>query len=348
MLFSNKPYVSPEEPDIRSLVMEDPRAFLGKYPSGAVLDEVQRCPELFSYLQSVLDERRRMGRFILTGSQLFGLHSGITQTLAGRVAMVHLLPFTCNEAYKKPPALDKVIYTGLYPPIHDRKLDPSVWYANYMQTYIERDVRQMVNIRDLNAFQRFMRLCAGRIGQLLNLSQLASDAGVTHNTARAWISILEASYIVFLLQPHHRNFNKRVIKTPKIYFYDTGLAAWLLGVRKTSQVEAHPLRGSLFECLVVSELTKQGFNRGLPANLFFWRDREGHEIDIVIEQGDSLIPVEIKAGQTINPDFFRNIDFWKKQTEGKYPDSWLVYGGTEKHKRGAITIIGWPQLDELP
>ncbi|MDP8247720.1 MAG: ATP-binding protein [Candidatus Tritonobacter lacicola] len=347
MLFPNKPYVSLEDPDIRGLAQEDPRAFLEKYDSGAILDEVQRCPDILSYLQVILDKRSRMGRFILTGSQQFGLHSGITQSLAGRVAMVQLLPFTYDEVYKKPPSLDTMLYTGLYPPIYDRKLNPSTWQANYIQTYIERDVRQMINVRDLSTFQRFLRLCAGRTGQLLNLSRLASDVGITHNTAKSWISILEASYLVFLLRPHHRNFNKRIIKSPKLYFYDTGLAAWLLGIREAGQLETHPLRGSLFECWVISELFKGQFNQGKPADLFFWRDREGNEVDLLMERGNSLIPIEIKSGQTINRDFFRGLDYWRSYQENDEIRSWLIYGGKEEHSRRNTTIISWTGLRKL-
>lgn len=347
MLFPRKPYLSLEDLDIRALAQDDPRGLLGKYESGAVLDEVQRCPALLSYLQGILDRSSRMGRFILTGSQQFGLHSGITQSLAGRVAMVQLLPFAYDEVYSRPPPLDVMLHRGLYPPIHDRQLDPGQWCANYMQTYVERDIRQMVHVRDLSAFQRFVRLCAGRTGQLLNLSQLAADTGITHNTAKAWISILEASYLVFLLQPHSRNFNKRIIKTPKLYFYDTGLAAWLLGIREPSQLETHPLRGSIFECWVVSELVKSQFNRGLSSNLCFWRDREGHEVDVLIEKGDTLIPLEIKSGQTLNSDYFKGLDFWSGLQPSEPTRSLLIYGGREQHTRRNTDVAGWFQLRTL-
>lgn len=347
VLFPNKPYVSLEDPDIRGLAQDDPRAFLEKYNSGAILDEVQRCPDLFSYLQVILDKRSRMGRFILTGSQQFGLHSGITQSLAGRVAMVQLLPFTYDEVCQNPPSLDTMLYTGLYPPIYDRKLNPSTWQANYIQTYIERDVRQMINVRDLSTFQRFLRLCAGRTGQLLNLSRLSSDVGITHNTAKSWISILEASYLVFLLRPHHRNFNKRIIKSPKLYFYDTGLVAWLLGIREAGQLETHPLRGSLFECWVISELFKGRFNQGQPADIYFWRDREGHEIDVLMERGNFLIPIEIKSGQTVNRDYFRGLDYWRSYHKNEKTKSWLVYGGQEEHNRRNTKIISWTGLRKL-
>ena len=288
-VFKDKPYVSLENPDLKEMSQIDPRGFLEKYKNGAVFDEAQRSPELFSYLQEIIDESHKPGRFVLTGSQQFGLFSGISQSLAGRVGLVHLLPFTYHELYspKKHKTgsrdLDHVLFSGLYPPVHDRKLDPHVWYGNYIQTYIERDVRQMVNVRDLSTFQRFVRLCAGRIGQLVKLSGLAEDCGITHNTAKAWISILEASYIVFLLQPHHANFNKRIIKTPKLYFYDTGLAAWLLSIQNPDQLNIHPLRGALFESYVISEFFKAKFNQGVKPNYYFWRDRSGNEIDFLME-----------------------------------------------------------------
>ena len=243
MAFPDKPYISLEDPDTREFATTDPRRFLARYPDGAILDEVQRSPELFSYLQTLADMDGRMGLYILTGSQQFGLLSGITQSLAGRVGMVQLLPFSVGElqdADRLPETLDALLHKGSYPPLYDRRLIPAQWYAGYVTTYLERDVRQLINVRDLAIFQRFIRLCAGRTGQLLNLSALANDCGISHNTAKAWISILEASYILCLLLPHHRNFNKRLVKTPKLYFYDSGLAAWLLGVQNSDQLAIHP------------------------------------------------------------------------------------------------------------
>jgi predicted AAA+ superfamily ATPase len=346
-MFPDKPYLSLENPDTRRFAAEDPRSFLEKYRRGAVLDEIQRCPELFSYLQGILDETREMGRFVLTGSQQFGLLSSITQSLAGRIAMIELLPFSCTEVYKVWPALDQVLYEGLYPPVHDRKLDPTTWYASYVQTYVERDVRQLVNVRDLSAFQRFVRLCAGRTGQLLNLSQLAADTGITHNTARAWLSILQAGYLIHLLPPHHRNFNKRIIKSPKLYFLDTGLAAWLLGIQAAVHVETHPLRGALFETLIITEMIKARSNRGLPSNLYFWRDREGHEIDVVVDVAGRLLPVEIKSAATISPDWYKNLDYFTSLQTPPQPHSFLVYGGTEDLKYRGTQVLGWNNLEPL-
>lgn len=346
-LFPDKPYLSLENPDTRRYAEEDPRSFLEKYRGGAIFDEVQRCPDLFSYLQGILDDSSETGRFVLTGSQQFGLLSRITQSLAGRVAMIELLPFSLVEVYKVRPALDEVLFTGLYPPVHDRKLDPTTWYASYVQTYVERDVRQLINVRDLASFQRFVRLCAGRTGQLLNLSQLAADTGITHNTARAWLSILQAGYIVYLLPPHHRNFNKRIIKTPKLYFFDTGLAAWLLGIQSAMQVETHPLRGALFETLIITEMIKARAHRGLPSNLYFWRDREGHEVDVVVDEAGRLLPVEIKSGATLSSDWYEGLRYFAALQAPGPPRSYLVYGGPEGLKRQGTQVLSWTDLEQL-
>lgn len=349
-LFADRPYVSLEDLDEREFATQDPRGFLARFPDGAVLDEVQRTPDLFSYLQSRVDEERRHGLFILTGSQQFDLLSSITQTLAGRVALVPLLPFTLGElqaAEQAPNGLEDLLFTGLYPPVHDRGLDPGIWYGNYVRTYIERDVRQMINVRDLSVFQRFIRMCAARTGQLLNLSSLAVDCGITHNTARAWLSVLEASYIVHLLQPHYQNFNKRLVKTPKLYFYDSGLAAWLLGVQNPGQLVTHPQKGALFETWVVSELLKARFNRALGSNLFFWQDRGGHEVDILVEQGATLIPVEVKSGQTVVQDFFANLESWSKIAGEAGGPPWLVYGGDRRQSRTNVEVLPWREIGDL-
>lgn len=286
--FRNKPCVSLEDPYQREFATTDPRGFLGNYPDGAVLDEVQRCPELFSDLQRIVDERRRAGLFVLTGSQQFGLLAKISQSLAGRIGLMHLLPFSLaelNRARRAPRKIEVLLFRGLYPPLYDKRHDPPSWYANYALIYLERDVRQLINVRELGTFQRFIRMCAARTGQLLNLSSLANDCGITHNTAKAGVPVLEAGYIVFLLQPYYRNLNKRLVKTPKLYFYDPGLAAWLLGIQAVEQLVTHSMRGPLFETCVLSELLKKRNNRGLPANLYFWRDRAGNEVDVLCEEG---------------------------------------------------------------
>jgi predicted AAA+ superfamily ATPase len=350
MVFPEKPYVSLEDPDTREFAATDPRRFLARYPDGAIFDEAQRCPALFSYLQTRSDVDGRMGMYILTGSQQFGLLSGISQSLAGRVAMVQLLPFSSVElqaADALPENLDEFLLKGAYPPLYDRPLSPTQWYAGYVTTYIERDVRQLINIRDLLVFQRFVRLCAGRTGQLLNLSSLANDCGITHNTAKAWISILEASYILFLLSPHHRNFNKRLVKTPKLYFYDTGLAAWLLGIQNADQLALHPQRGALFETWVVGELLKERYNAAFPSSLFFWRDNTGNEVDIIADLGEKLVPIEIKSGQTISADFFTGLRKWLTWAGAEAGNAYLVYGGDETQERKECRIVPWRQVADL-
>jgi uncharacterized protein len=350
MAFPDKPYISLEDPDTREFAATDPRRFLARYPDGAILDEVQRSPELFSYLQTLADMDGRMGLYILTGSQQFGLLSGITQSLAGRVGMVQLLPFSTGElqeAGRLPETLDDLLYKGSYPPLYDRKLFPAQWYAGYVTTYLERDVRQLINVRDLAVFQRFIRLCAGRTGQLLNLSSLANDCGISHNTAKAWISILEASYILCLLLPHHRNFNKRLVKTPKLYFYDSGLAAWLLGVQNADQLAIHPQRGALFETWVVGELLKGRYNKSLPSNLFFWRDNTGNEVDVIVDQGLTLLPIEIKSGQTISADYFSGLRKWLSWAGAEAGKSYLIYGGDEIQTRREGEVVPWREVRGL-
>ena len=343
-VFPDKPYVSLEDLDVRSFAENDPRSFLAGYPDGAIFDEVQRCPDLFSYLQSIVDDKRQMGRYILTGSPQFGLLSGVTQSLAGRVGMVQLLPFSHGELMSAGLAAsspEEVIYTGSYPPLYDRELAPADWYPGYVSTYLERDLRQLIQVRNLSLFQLFLRMCAARTGQLLNLSSVANDCGITHNTAKAWISVLEASYILFLLQPHHKNFNKRLIKAPKLYFYDTGLAAWLLGIQSQDQIVTHSLRGALFETWVVSELVKGRFNRGLHSNLYFWRDSAGNEIDVLVEHGEYLLPVEIKSGRTITADYFSGLNKWLVLAGNSSGRARLVYAGDDEQQRSSCLVVPW-------
>jgi predicted AAA+ superfamily ATPase len=349
-LFTNRPYVSLEDPDTQRLAMDDPRSFLDRFPNGGVLDEVQRCPALFSYLQTRVDTDGRMGRFILTGSQQFGLLAGISQSLAGRSAFVELLPFSTAELAdggKLVVNLDKQLLTGCYPPLYDRKLEPAVWFAAYVTAYIERDVRQLVNVQDLNNFQRFVRLCAGRSGQLLNLSALATECGITHNTAKAWISVLEASYVVFLLRPHHANLNKRLVKTPKLYFHDVGLAAWLLGIRTAEQLTTHPLRGHLFESFIIADLLKTLRNKGETGDLYFWRDSNGVEVDVIVERGNNLIPIEIKAGKTVHPESFGNLERWLALAGSRACEPTLVYAGKDSYRHRETTVVGWQQASTI-
>jgi hypothetical protein len=345
-VFKNKPYASLEEPDLRQAAISDPRSFLARFPDGAVLDEVQRCPDILSYLQTRVDSGNRMGIYILTGSQQFGLMSRITQSLAGRTAFVELLPFAIPElegAGYLPTNIDAMMLTGGYPPIYDRSLNPASWFSAYVTAYVERDVRQMLKIHELETFQRFVRLCAGRTGQLLNLSSLATECGITHNTAKAWVSVLEASYLVFLLRPHSVNFNKRLVKMPKLYFYDVGLAAWLMGIREAEQIITHPLRGNLFETLIISELIKSKLNCGEKPSFFFWRDSNCNEVDLIIEQGTKLMPIEIKSGLTLTQESFAGLEKWCALAGGMAASPALIYGGDESYMQKGIKVIGWKE-----
>lgn len=347
--FPALPYASLEEPDVRDFAVADPRAFLAQYPDGALLDEIQRAPELLSYLQGIVDRAPRPGSFVLTGSLQLDVLVGVSQTLAGRAGLLSLLPFALGELPERlaPRSIEQLLFGGLYPPIHDRRLEPSRWHANYVQTYLERDLRQVVNVRDLASFRVFLRLCAGRTGQLLNLSGLAADCGITHNTAKAWLSVLEASFIVVLLRPHFRNFGKRLVKTPKLYFVDPGLAAWLLEIRSEEQLIAHPLRGALFETWAIAELLKGRANAALASNLYFWRDRAGREVDCVLDRGTTLVPIEVKAGQTLASDYFDALARFAALAGELAAPGWIVYGGSRVEKRSAATALPWRSIDSL-
>lgn len=348
--FAEKRYVSLEDPDERLFAGEDPRGFLARFPDGAILDEAQHCPALFSYLQTLVDHKRQMGQFVLTGSQQFGLMTNISQTLAGRVGLVQVLPFSLSELQRAGIVVnqpDELLYRGLYPPLYDRDLEPAHWFSNYVMTYVERDVRQLIEVQNLSLFQRFLKLCAARTGQLLNLSSLSNDCGVSHTTARKWLSVLEAGYIVFLLQPHHQNFGKRLVKTPKLYFHDTGLAAFLLGIRDPEHLSIHSSRGALFENFVISELLKKRFNAGLSANLYFWRNNIGDEIDVILEQGSKLQPIEIKSAQTIAPQFMSGLNKWMGIAGDSALPPQLIYGGTESMLRNGIQILSWHAINQL-
>lgn len=351
LLAPELPYLSLEDPDTRAFATEDPRAFLRQVGDGAILDEVQRAPELFSYLQAVVDADRRMGRFILTGSSQFELIGSITQSLAGRASLLHLLPFSYAElqaAGRAPTSVNALLHAGFFPPIHDRRVDPTVWLQDYLSTYLERDVRQILNIQDLATFQRFIQLCAGRIGQLLNITSLAADTGITRVTAESWLSVLQASHLVFLVRPWFSNLNKRLVKSPKLYFCDPGLAAWFVGVRTPAHISAHPQRGALFENWIMTELLKAQTNHGLKPTLHFLRDKEGHEIDALIETGpDTFHAVEIKSGETIASDFFSGLDYWRAKLTRQTITPWLIHGGTALQQREKATVLPWNDLSQL-
>ena len=330
-VFHEKTYVSLENPDIRQYATEDPRGFISNYPRGAILDEIQRVPTLFSYLQQILDETSERGLFILSGSNNFLLQENISQSLAGRVGYLYLLPLSINEINNPEIEANELIFKGGYPALYAEKLDVSRFYANYIRTYVERDVRLIKNIGNLQTFERFLKLCAGRIGQLLNMSSLSVEVGVDSKTIDAWLSVLEASFIIFRLQPYHKNYNKRIVKMPKLYFYDIGLASALLGIENSEQLTFHPFKGALFENLVITDFLKKRFNEGKSNNLFFWRDSTGLEIDLLLEKSDKLIPIEMKSGQTVIPNYFTNIAKWMQLSGTK--TGFVVYAGNTVQKR---------------
>ena len=344
--FPDKPYVSLETPDEREFAATDPRSFLARWPNGAVIDEVQHVPALFSWIQTDVDACGQMGRYVLTGSQNFALMANITQSLAGRSALVQLLPLSIVElssAGQLPTDLDAMLLRGGYPALYVRALNPARWLADYAMSYLERDVRQISQVQDLSAFQRFLRLCAGRTGQLLNLSNLAQDAGIAQTTARAWLSVLEASYIVFLLQPHHRNLGKRIVKMPKLYFLDTALAASLMGIQTTTQLAIHPLRGALFETLIVSEFLKARFNAGFSSNLFFWRDNVGLEVDLLLDEPEGLLPIEIKSSATVTDDLFKGLRKWLAVAGDAARLPRLVCAVPTSYQREGINVRRWQE-----
>ena len=343
--FADKPYVNLETPDVREYARSDPRGFLHAYRNGAILDEIQRVPELPSWLQPMVDEDPSPGRFVLTGSQQFEVMTGITQSLAGRTGLLKLLPLSLEElpGDRGAGAIDRLLLSGFYPRIHDVGIDPTQALGDYVETYVERDIRQLVNIKDLALFERFLRLCAGRVGQLLNLQSLGNDVGISHTTARNWLTLLEASYVVYLLQPWHTNIAKRQIKSPKLYFYDVGVASYLLGAEHEVHINRHPLRGQLFENLVVIEALKYRFNRGRRSNLYFWRDARGNEVDLLLEYGPETVAVEIKAGATISRDWLGGLKAFARQLGTTPRMQSLVYGGTEAQRRTDIAI--WPAWD---
>ncbi|MBK8432615.1 MAG: ATP-binding protein [Chloroflexi bacterium] len=347
--FPQLPYVSLEEPDVRQFALTDPRGFLANYPHGVILDEAQNTPQLFSYIQTIVDTKPE-AQFILTGSANFLLMEQITQTLAGRSALLTLLPLSLVElghSGRSFAQYEEAIFMGQYPRLYDRALHPTDFYPSYIQTYVERDVRLLKNITDLNAFIRFVQLCAGRVGQLLNYTSLANDAGISPNTAKAWLSLLEASYIVYLLRPYHQNFSKQVIKSPKLYFYDSGLVCSLLGLKTAEQVATHYLKGALFENLVINEFMKRALNQGARPSLYFWQDSTGNEIDCLLKEGENVAAVEIKAGQTFNQSFFRHLRQWQNLSGSPEPNSYVVYGGDRTWSTQDGWLIGWRDLERV-
>lgn len=344
---TNYEYVNLEDLEIRSFAKNDPKGFLKKYPGKIIIDEIQRAPELTSYIQVISDERKQSGQFILTGSQNFQIMDTLSQSLAGRTANLTLLPFSFNEIekkYKKKDFIDTLIFTGFYPAIYDKNLKPTEMLSNYVSSYVERDLKQLSEIKNLDLFQRFMVLCAGRVGQLLNLNNISNDLGVSSNTLKEWLSLLRASYIIFLLQPYHPNVNKRLVKSPKLYFYDVGLASYLLGIDDSKQIKSHPLRGQLFENLIVIETLKHRYNKGLNNNLSFYRDSNSNEIDLIYQIANKFTAVEIKSTSTIRfdkeygKDIFKSLDNIQSVMKEKVNNRVIVYAGDSDYNVQRYTV----------
>lgn len=348
--FPKKPYVSLENPDERMAATADPRSFLARFPKGAILDEAQRVPDLFAYLQQILDESREKGLFVITGSQHLGLTQTVSQSLAGRVAILELLPFTYRELRSGRYAsgqLETALFTGAYPPVFDQALDPVAWYNSYIESYLERDVRQILNVRDLIAFRRFIALCAGNVGQLFNASRLGADCGMSSVTTAQWVSVLEGTYIAFRLQPYFKNFRKRVVKTPKLYFWDTGLAVRLLGIQSAEQLATHPLRGALFENWVVGERLKERCHIGERPNLYFWRDNAGLEVDLLEEVAGRLRATEVKSGATFTTEWTERLSKWQALAAADAePSARVVYGGERSFAFKGCEVVSWRELEK--
>ncbi|MCB2222036.1 MAG: ATP-binding protein [Bacteroidetes bacterium] len=346
-LFGELPYYNLESPDTLDLILNDPRAFLEQNQEGAIIDEIQRAPELISYLQVTVDENKR-SRFIITGSNQFSLLEKVTQSLAGRTAILKLLPLSFDEISSLKPNLsaDQLIFAGSLPSIYSEGREPTRSYRNYYETYVERDVRSLINIKDISLFRKFMKLCAGRTGQIFNASQLANETGVSVNTIKSWVSVLETSFIVYLLPPWYDNINKRLVKSPKLYFYEIGLVTYLLGITNPDQLQRDPLRGGLFENLVINELVKKHYNSGMDANVFFFRDKHGNEIDLLMPRGNKLIPVEIKSSQTYHKEFNKNINYIKKIYPDRIKKSYLVYGGVQEQITEGNNLINFLNISK--
>jgi uncharacterized protein len=343
-------YVNLEHPPTRALALNDPDRFLAGHTKGLIIDEVQRAPELFSYLQVIMDTQKKMGLYILSGSQNFSLLENISQSLAGRVALFNLLPFSYNEMVKgnlKIKNIEQLIFKGTYPAIYDRKIAPDFYYSSYLNTYVERDVRQLVNVQSLSLFETFLKLLAGRTGQLLNLSEIGNSVGVDHKTIKKWLSVLETSFIIYLVQPYHNNMKKRLVKTPKLYFYDTGVACNLLGIDSEKQLSSHWAKGALFENFVINEVIKQRINQGIKPQIYFWRDSTGNEVDLLIQEKAKVKAVEIKSSQTYNPDFFKGLTYYAGLSNIKKEDCFLVYTGDNELKTSKGELLNWKKINKI-
>ena len=340
-VFKDLPYVNLEEPDIRKFAQDDPRGFLKRYSEGGIIDEIQRVPDLVSYIQVLVDSKNKNSQFVLTGSEQFALSQTISQSLAGRTAVFHLLPFSLRELNLKKPELanfDEYIYKGFMPRIYDHDIEPNRALADYFETYVERDLRNLSQIQDLNTFRTFVKLCAGRIGNTINYNKLGSDAGISHSTVRQWLSLLEASYIIFRLEPFHKNIRRRLTKSPKLYFHDVGLARYLIGIENIQQIETHPLKGALFENLVISEALKNRFHNGKDNNLNYYQDAIGNEIDLLSTTGTGITGLEIKSSSTMNQAHTKNFSKFEKATQEILTKKFVVYAGNDIEAYGANFI----------
>lgn len=345
--FKKHAYVNLENPELREFAQNDPQRFLREYDNahGMIIDEFQYVPQLLSYIQTTVDERKRPGYFVLTGSQNFLMNQSITQSLAGRVGILTLLPLSLHElkTNRLMHDIDSTLFNGSYPRLYEEQIAAVDFYPSYIHTYLERDVRQLAHVGDILIFQKLMRLCAARVGQQLNIADLATQLGVDQRKVKQWLSVLETSYIIFLLKPHFRNFNKRLTKTPKLYFYDTGLACSLLDIKTFKTLALSSYRGSLFESLIISDFQKQYYNHGISnPSTYFWRDKNGRtEVDCLVDRGDALFPVEIKSGETVSPSFFQALSEWNKLAEGSPENGTVIYGGNKNQRRSQARLLGW-------
>lgn len=350
-IFPEHTYYNLEEIEQRRFAQDDPKGFLQNIAGKAIIDEVQYVPDLLSYIQVIVDKAKIPGQFIISGSQNLLLMESVAQSLAGRVAIFNLLPFSLEEIQPTNFALlnyEDYILKGFYPRIYDLNLDPTTWLLDYIKTYVERDLRQIINVSDLNTFRQFLEICAGRIGQLVNFSEIGNIIGVSYQTINKWLSVLQTSFIIYTLPPYHQNFNKRIVKTPKLYFYDTGLACALMNLRTVDDLNRHFAKGALFENLVINEMLKNRLNRNLPPRMYFWNAAGAKEIDLLLDQGGRLLPIEIKSGRTINANFFDGLKYFQPVSGALPTESFLVYGGDEVQNRSLAKVLSWKNLGDIP
>ena len=349
MTFPDRPYVSLEDPDVRMAAEADPRGFLGRMEGGGILDEVQRLPVLLSYVQGIVDKSSRRGQFILTGSHQPRLHEAITQSLAGRTAMLTLWPFSLHELRHYNSAQDPfdLIFRGFFPRLHEERLEPRRFFNGYLQTHVERDVRALIQLRDLSQFQKFLILLAGRVGQVVNLASLGNDVGASSTTIRNWVSVLKASYLVFELPPFFENLQKRVIRSPKIFFTDVGLVAFLLGIHTADQASRDPLRGSLYENFVIADIVKSALNRGIRPEIYFFRDSHGNEVDLLVREKGVLTPVEIKSAATFSPDFVKGLERFQTLRIKRVAAGTVLYNGEQTFDVRGVRVFNPLHLEDI-